>query len=533
MKSSTRLFFGALLGSLIVGCGGGSSSTTSALVGPLVGIDWPATSRNISAPAYATSAAITITPSSSSAITWTVDRPADALAHSVTYTGPVTNGSAPAVLSVAFKSGAGGTGTTVATATVSVKIGADGTILNSSGGPLGTIAYSSQLTGLTITVPDTPIGSTSNITAVGQSSSGVVALPQTLVSYSITSGASNATIAKNVLTGVAEGSVTVQANYESLTASQSANVTTKLMTQTNYAFPANRIAYDSLHSKVWGTFSAASAYPNAIVDLDISTGAIGTPITVGSDPEEIAVSSDGTTAYVGLNGAKSVQIVDLTSRTLGASINLDAIESSSFAVSLAVNPTNSQEVAICMHSSNNGANRGPGIFRNGVLIGSVPGIYSAGSSEYVNGTDVVQIQTGISSGSITRSTISTSTVVNDVTRNTNQYLNGNVKVSGTIMVLDDGQAFSTVDLSTVGQILYGNEGFGPVATDRLTYKAWIAVVASSPTKVRCFELGNFTQVEAQVLPTSNGISQMIRYGAKGLIILAGTTVYIVPIAPGT
>ena len=56
---------------------------------------------------------------------------------------------------------------------------------------------------------------------------------------------------------------------------------------------------------------------NNIVAIDPNSGAIVKTIFVGSEPTRIALSSDGTQLYVGLNGASSIRQVNLTTGTAG------------------------------------------------------------------------------------------------------------------------------------------------------------------------------------------------------------------------
>lgn len=65
-----------------------------------------------------------------------------------------------------------------------------------------------------------------------------------------------------------------------------------------------------------------------IVPIDLETGALGTPIRVGPRPGSIAVTRDGTTAYVANRGDNTVTPVDLTTQTAGTPIPVGASPSS-------------------------------------------------------------------------------------------------------------------------------------------------------------------------------------------------------------
>jgi uncharacterized repeat protein (TIGR01451 family) len=80
--------------------------------------------------------------------------------------------------------------------------------------------------------------------------------------------------------------------------------------------PVNGLFFVSVPS------SAGAPYGNSIVSIDPETGAFGTPIFVGSEPDKLAISSDGTILWVGLDGAAAVRQVNLTTGTAGLQFSL-------------------------------------------------------------------------------------------------------------------------------------------------------------------------------------------------------------------
>ncbi len=91
------------------------------------------------------------------------------------------------------------------------------------------------------------------------------------------------------------------------------------------ALPAKDVQYDRAREVVLATLSPeAGTLGNHLVELDPRTGAIGRRVFVGSDPYRIALTDDGTYAYVGLAGSDHIVKVDLSTfsiadrfRTLG------------------------------------------------------------------------------------------------------------------------------------------------------------------------------------------------------------------------
>lgn len=70
---------------------------------------------------------------------------------------------------------------------------------------------------------------------------------------------------------------------------------------------ANDLAYDSTRDALYATVPSAAGLPdgNSIVTIDPVTGTTTDSVFAGSEPTEIAVSDDGSRAYVGIDGATS------------------------------------------------------------------------------------------------------------------------------------------------------------------------------------------------------------------------------------
>ena len=86
--------------------------------------------------------------------------------------------------------------------------------------------------------------------------------------------------------------------------------------------PATDLAYDAARDVLLATVPGSDrSLGNEVVELDPETGAIGRHVHVGSEPGAIAVTDDGTTAYVGLLGAPSIVRVDLATFTVSSTFS--------------------------------------------------------------------------------------------------------------------------------------------------------------------------------------------------------------------
>jgi hypothetical protein len=138
----------------------------------------------------------------------------------------------------------------------------------------------------------------------------------------------------------------------------------------------NSIAYNAARQELYATLpSAAGASGNSVARINTATGAVESPIFVGSEPNRMAFSDDGQTMYVILNGALAARRVNLQSQAAGLQFSIGANTGSVFPDYLAVMPGAADTVAISRSNGetaiyDNGVKRphvagGPGSARDG------------------------------------------------------------------------------------------------------------------------------------------------------------------------
>ncbi len=90
------------------------------------------------------------------------------------------------------------------------------------------------------------------------------------------------------------------------------------------ALPVNDIVYNSVDGFIYASIpgSAGENLGNSIAAIDPATGVISKTIFVGSQPNRLALSTDGTQLFVGLDGAGAVRQVNLTTGTAGVQVSL-------------------------------------------------------------------------------------------------------------------------------------------------------------------------------------------------------------------
>src|ERR1043165_4490376 len=112
--------------------------------------------------------------------------------------------------------------------------------------------------------------------------------------------------------------------------------------------PVNDIIYEKQSKKILVSVpSRVGSAGNSVNEIEPVTGALGAATFVGSEPNKLAVSDDGQTVYVGIDGAASVRRVNMTTHTAGTQFRLgsDSSGAAFTAGDLAVVPGNSNAVA--------------------------------------------------------------------------------------------------------------------------------------------------------------------------------------------
>jgi DNA-binding beta-propeller fold protein YncE len=111
---------------------------------------------------------------------------------------------------------------------------------------------------------------------------------------------------------------------------------------------ASHIVYDAARQKIYASLRSDDAsHPNSIAMLNPDSGIIESSITVGKDPNQLALSRDGKYLYVGIDSAGSVQRVNLNTRAVELTIPLPTVTSGTpVAWSIAVLPTDSRSFAV-------------------------------------------------------------------------------------------------------------------------------------------------------------------------------------------
>lgn len=214
MTLALRASLVASLAALLIGCGGGGSSSADGK--SRVKIDWPDQTRGFKGSPLAGSAVIRFSSTTTSATLkeYPVVRPAGTGATSKSYTLPESIAPGTYILSVLFCAGAeADLARTVGLGSVVATVGTDGVLRDGAGKSLGDVAFSSTLTGVTVVPSQTVLVGEKRslqVTATTQGG-GTVSLPFSLVKLTVSSGTALRADDDGTVTGVEPGTSLVVA----------------------------------------------------------------------------------------------------------------------------------------------------------------------------------------------------------------------------------------------------------------------------------------------------------------------------------
>jgi trimeric autotransporter adhesin len=135
------------------------------------------------------------------------------------------------------------------------------------------------------------------------------------------------------------------------------------------SIPNNSMVYNPVNGLFYLSVPSAAGppYGNCVVPIDPLTGQFGIPIPVGSEPDQLAITSDGTSLWVALDGASAVRKVDLVAGTAGLQFPVVQEQAGFAAAALAALPGAPDSVVVATVAGN--INQALAIYDSGVIRG--------------------------------------------------------------------------------------------------------------------------------------------------------------------
>jgi trimeric autotransporter adhesin len=287
----------------------------------------------------------------------------------------------------------------------------------------------------------------------------------------------------------------------------------------------NDLIYDSWSGLIYAsTPSNAGSLGNRVVGIDPSTGNVVASVFVGSEPNKLALSSDGKTLWVGVDGAGSVRKVDLVTMTAGLQFGLGGgagvYNPPATAHELAVMPGAPDTLAV------SGSSSFVSIFDSGVARAKNFAASSAAIAFDPSGTKLYAYDGNFNTLTIDPTGVASSTrVIENAYSTLIRYDNGRIyTTTGAILDSSNGALLGTLYSGA-------NPAVGLPAPDSANGKVFVLSQpwSSSPT-IMAFDSTAFTSLGSisvsGVNSSTSSVSSLIRWGQNGLAFRTPTQVFI-------
>ncbi|WP_433967527.1 beta strand repeat-containing protein [Tunturiibacter gelidiferens] len=306
--------------------------------------------------------------------------------------------------------------------------------------------------------------------------------------------------------------------------------------------PANVISFDPFTRKIYAALPSTSTgiTGNSLVAIDPATGSVGTPITVGSEPNLLSETSDGNYLFIGLSGAKSLSRFNLLNQTMDVTV---PIVSTAFgnsgdvaATSIAAVPGTDSSVAVEFNSF-----YGIGIYdisgSTGAFRSNISQPYSGDNPVFTDATHFYAYDAYTTGAEFYRYSVGPTgvTLIDGTTLNGLGGFGGKLAVDGGLVFGSSGGIVnpSTTPPSQVAVLPLGNGASsislygGGVIPYQAESKAFVIGVNAAGTAayyLERFDTQHFTQ-EQQIQLPGNSVSSLpgIRFGQDGLAYVVPNT----------
>jgi sugar lactone lactonase YvrE len=280
--------------------------------------------------------------------------------------------------------------------------------------------------------------------------------------------------------------------------------------------------------------SSAGAGGNSITPIDPVAGAAGTPIFVGSEPNRFAISDDGQTVYVGLDGEAGVRRFDVASRTAGLKFSLGANQDGPLtAEDIEVLPGQPDSVAVALRRDFVSPHHaGVAVYDGGVQRPTISDptsqtndIEFSASASTLYGLNEETTESGLRKLSVTSSGVT-------ITATKAQLGAGPIEFSGGLIYHGAGRVVDPEAGTLVGT--YSGMNFGQFVTalalcvDPASNRVYFLTESSSSATVWGFDKSTFALVGSFDVPNVSGrVGGLVRWGTNGLAFRDDNTVYLV------
>jgi hypothetical protein len=284
--------------------------------------------------------------------------------------------------------------------------------------------------------------------------------------------------------------------------------------------PANDLVVDPNTQTIYASVpSTVVNNGNKLVPINPTTGALGTGVFVGSEPNKLTITDNGQAIYVGLDGSGSVRSFDVQSQTAGQQIPLGTVNNSPLLVrDIAAQPGSTGTIAI-QRSTSDLSSFGLAIFDNSGQRSAVANTSSTLSLAF-NTSDPSKLY-GVGFQSLFRFAVAAGGVSN--VSQTSVTATGAAKFSGGRLYSSNGRIFNPDTGDLLGTFTsLGFDSTNAFVIDANVNRAYFitgSFSSSFPTTatLRVFDTQTFVPLGTFDIPNVVGNpNEMVRWGSNGL-----------------
>jgi uncharacterized repeat protein (TIGR01451 family) len=312
---------------------------------------------------------------------------------------------------------------------------------------------------------------------------------------------------------------------------------------TYLALPNNTMIYNPHDGMLYASVPgyAGPGLGNSVVAIDPNTGALTRNIPVGSEPNKLTISDDGTEMYVGLDGAAAVRQVNLSTGTAGLQFSLGGgtgIYDNPFtAAAVAGLPGEPNSVAV-LDSTATATIYDSGIARTNSTM--LDGYFNQNTGSLSFGPSAATLYaTRFNDGgsNLAQLTIDSTGVTGTTYFPVPLYVFGSIQFDAGSLYLSNGAVLNAANGASLGAFYVTPTTFasGPIVSDSSLQKAWIIPQTAIPTdgnQVLAFNETTFVQSGSIIVngtsTSGSGLNAngLVRWGQNGLAFNTPNQIYV-------
>ena len=286
--------------------------------------------------------------------------------------------------------------------------------------------------------------------------------------------------------------------------------------------PNNDIVYNATDGLIYASvpISGDGVSGNSVAGIDPATGNVMRQIWVGSNPNKVALSSDGTQLFVGLDGAAGIAQVDLTQGKVVNQFSLGGGQGvynpPLTALYLAAVPGSPNSVAIATAAGLGNQGSGITIYDSGVARANT---WSSGEGPMSFGASATTLYV-LSGSTVEQLTLSASGVTAATALTTSAQSANWLQYDRGSLYLSSGQVLnaSTGGLQGTFYSTATSAANGPIVSDSTLGRAFMAVAPfGANASVLAFDETSFNQIGSIPFNDSSGsFTKIVRWGQNGI-----------------